>query len=149
MILTALKELAEREGLVTNPAFELKPVSYLIVVDSSGCYTNLLDTLQSTQEGRRKLTPKRFTVPRPSPGARRSGTEVDPSFLVDNASFVLGINTADERSKKHSITELRRRQEAFRALVVEAERATGDEALKAVRLFLDSVIDGQFTVPEV
>jgi CRISPR-associated protein Csd1 len=147
MILTALKDLAEREGLVTNPAFEPKPVSYLIVVDSSGRYINRLDTAESAPGGKKKPVPKRFPVPRPFPGARRSGTEIDPGFLVDNASFVLGINTPDERSKKHSITELRRRQEAFRALVVEAERATSDEALKAVRLFLDSVIDGKFAVP--
>jgi hypothetical protein len=146
MILTALKELAEREGLVTNPDFEPKPVSYVIVVDSSGRYIKRLDALESAPGGRKKPTPKQRPVPRPFPGARRSGTEIDPGFLVDNASFVLGINAPDERSKKHSITELRRRQEAFRALVAEAERSTGDEALKAVRLFLDSVIDGKFAV---
>jgi hypothetical protein len=51
MILTALKELAEREGLVTNPAFEPKAVNYLIVVDSSGRYINRLNTAESPPGG--------------------------------------------------------------------------------------------------
>jgi hypothetical protein len=36
MILTALKELAEREGLVANPHFEEKAVSHTIVLDGEG-----------------------------------------------------------------------------------------------------------------
>jgi CRISPR-associated protein Csd1 len=103
--------------------------------------------------GGKKAARKYFLVPRPLPGSRRSGTKIDPAFLVDNASFVLGINAPGDKVKKaYSIDELTSRLEEFRALIVAAEQsaeAADDEGLRAVRLFLNRRLAGsEVSVPE-
>jgi len=94
MILTALKELSDREGLIISPALEFKPLAYMIEIDQSGHCLNIRDTFVEVpvSKGKPKRKPRTLAVPRPFPGARRSGTIIDSGFLVDNASFVLGAN---------------------------------------------------------
>ena len=94
MILSALKELADREGLIVSPALEFKPLTYMIILDESGHCLNIEDTFVEVpvSKGKPKRKPKTLAVPRPFPGARRAGKTIDPGFLVDNASFVLGAN---------------------------------------------------------
>ncbi len=141
MILTALNDLAHAEELVVNPHYEEKKVEFLIVVDAAGQCLGLQERMQELPGKKKPLIPA-MLVPRPFPGARRSGTKIDPGFLVDNASFVLGLNAPGDAAKKaYPSEELRNRQEQFRGLVAAAEQATGDEALQAVRLFMDQVID--------
>jgi CRISPR-associated protein Csd1 len=148
MILAALKEVAEREGLIPNPHYEEKAVAYLIALDAEGKFLGLR-SLTASQRGKRKAAKKYLLVPRPLPGARRSGTQIDPNFLVHNASFVLGINApGDKEKERYDPEELAERQAAFRALVCEAEASTGgDPGLQAVRRFLDDLIAGMQQIP--
>jgi CRISPR-associated protein Csd1 len=150
MILTALNELAEREQLLASPHFEEKAVSYVLVINEAGRLLGI-QGLSEPAEGEKKPPKKYFLVPRPLPGARRSGTKIDPAFLVDNPSFVLGVNAPGDREKKsYDAKELAERQAGFRSLIAAIEEATGDAGLRAVRLFLDDVIArGQtVSVPE-
>ncbi len=134
MILTALKELAEREGLVSNPAFEEKPIHFLLEVSKDGKCLGLRPINQSESKKGAKVF---FPVPRPLPGTRRTGTTIDPCFLVDNASFVLGINAPGDVDKKnYSEDELKRRRVVFHDLIREAMVASRDEGLAAVNRFL-------------
>lgn len=96
MILSALKELADREGLIISPAFEFKPLAYLIILDESGRCLKIRDTFveDSGGKGKPKRKVKTLPVPRPFPGARRAGKTIDPGFLADNISFVLGVNVS-------------------------------------------------------
>jgi CRISPR-associated protein Csd1 len=151
MILTALKELADQEGLIASPHFEEKAVAYLLHIDPSGRCIGPPQPVSQPPEGKKKTAKRYFLVPRPFPGARRSGTQIDPGFLVGNASFVLGINaTGDKDRKNYTAHELAGRQKRFQALIAEAEQATGDEGLRAVRMFLDDLIAGRqrVAVPE-
>lgn len=200
MILKALKDLADREGLLVNPNYEPKPVAYLIVIDENGRCLKIRDTFTVDGTGKGKPKAKSFMVPRPFPGARRSGVDIDPGFLVDNASFILGLNVCsikfdnmtetlhrnlvkmpdikyDEGTKKiifggmladqqifelreltndkkwgkvvteiskankYSQSELEKRKTAFAELIQAAEEKTKDVGLKAVRLFLESILE--------
>jgi CRISPR-associated protein Csd1 len=146
MILTALNELAEREGLVANPHYEEKAIGYVLIVNAAGRLVDV-QSLSESAEGK-KATKKYFLVPRPLPGARRSGTRIDPNFLVDNASFVLGMNAPGDETKRYEAEELEARLSGFRALITEAEVATnGDAGLRAVGLFLDDVMQEKQIVP--
>src|SRR5262249_26724121 len=101
MILTALHELAEREGLVAKPHFEERPVSYLLVVNEGGRLLTFHAVAESAA-GIQRAARHYVLVPRPLPGARTTSTKKDPRFLVDNASFVLGIDAPGDKEKKNS-----------------------------------------------
>lgn len=139
MILKALVELAEREGLVQSPDFEIKRVNYVLTIGEGGRFLKLRSLGNSDRPG--GGIPQQ--IPRPLPGARRSGTTIDPGFLVDNASFVLGMNSPGDADKKSYPTEsLRDRQMRFRGLISEAARETNDESLLAVDQFLADLVSG-------
>ncbi len=148
MILTALKELAEREGLVANPHYEEKAVAYVFVLNNDGRLLGI-QPLSDTPQGAKKVVKRYCLVPRPLPGARRSGTKIDPNFLVDNASFAIGINAPGDKEKKsYDAAALAERLSEFRALVGTAEYGTNNDAgLSAVRLFLDDLLSGRQVVP--
>lgn len=133
MILRSLAGLADRENLVSDPAYEVKPVHYRIEVSKRGAFVALHDLRDHTGKG--KPLGRRMQVPRPLPGDRRTGTIPDPGLLVDNATFALGIDPAEPASKRKAPNELSRRLEAFRARVEEA--AGKEPALQSVLKFLD------------
>jgi CRISPR-associated protein Csd1 len=133
VILHELRELALREGLVDDPAFESKPVTWIIVLDGDGSYQGLRDTYQEVPlpEGK-KGKPKRragmFAIPR-----RRGRTSKALSdFLVDKSEYVLGI----EPDGKRSAEDLGIRRELFADLLHEASETVESHAGRAVCLFL-------------
>lgn len=148
MILTALADLARHEGLVSSPDYEIKTVHYLISIAGDGQFLGM--AALGEQAGRR-ITGIKQAVPRPLPGTRRTSVS-DPYFLVDNASFVLGVNAPADFEKRRAENklfdpdELRQRQVAFRDLIASASTATGDLALVAVNRFLSAVIEGKTAV---
>ncbi len=94
MILQSLRELALREGLVDDPAFESKPVRWVIELDEDGCFLGVLDTNApaSQPEGSKKkprLEAKLMVIPRRV--VRSVG--IRANFLVDNAKYVLGAGS--------------------------------------------------------
>jgi len=99
MILHELKALALREGLVDDPAFESKPVPWVIVLDENGRYLGLRDTYQEValpegKKGKPKRQASMFAIP------RRLGrtSKAVPDFLVDKSEYVLGVEPDDKRS---------------------------------------------------
>lgn len=133
MILHELKELALREGLVDDPAFENKPVPWIIVLDGDGGYLGLRDTYQEVplpegKKGKPRRQAAMFSIP------RRLGrtSKAVPDFLVDKSEYVLGV----EPDNKRSAEDLRARRGMFanllRGAAENAESATG----KAVAAFL-------------
>ncbi len=132
MILQSLRELALREVLVGDSAFESKPVRWIIDLDEDGSFSGVLDTnLQPpTPEGKK-------TKPRPEAKMmvipRRGGRTVNiaPDFLVDNAKYALGL-MADEgiADEKTAV-----RHAAFIQLLQHA--GTENRQIKAVLSFLE------------
>lgn len=148
MILTALKELAEREGLVTSPDLEIKTVHFRVTVGPEG---KLLGFSELGSSEGKKVAGVKAAVPRPLPGTRRTVVS-DPYFLVENASFVFGINAPADYEKRRkegklfSQENLSSRRNRFRALIGEAASTTGDEALRAIDQLLGDLAEGKQAV---
>src|SRR5437870_5257468 len=122
MILTALKELAEREGLVANPDFDLCAVRWLLTISTEGkLLGGVQDTLQTQErKGRAKPRAKVFEVPKRS----KRTTQNCPEFLVDKGEYVFGWGANEKRARKRHALYLAEVQRAF--------EATSDDALGAL-----------------
>ena len=119
MIIQRLKEYAERNGLVGDPAFEKQKVKWLIVLRDDGSYLSIERTVGAQPQGKGKEPRgKEYLVP--NVGVRRQGV---PRFLVDELDGVLGLGTKQSTPKKHS---------NFVELVRQAARESNDAGLKAV-----------------
>jgi len=145
MILQALYQLAQNEGLMDDPDFERKAVAWLVRVGPEGQLLGIEGTHQiPPDEGggskRRKPKPvaKRFSVPRES--SRTSGDRA--MFLYDKAEYVFGIDPKGERPAD----KLQERAKLFREGVRRCLDATGDEAVRAVLTLLEDVAAGRQTV---
>lgn len=93
MILQSLRELALREGLVEDPAFESKPVRWVIELDADGGFVQVYDTctpefLPAGSKKKARMEAKLMVIPRRQ--GRSSGVKAD--FLVDNAKYVLALD---------------------------------------------------------
>ena len=133
MIYQALYELAEREGLVNDPAYEPAEVAYLIKLGVGGKYLGYSaprnePALDKKGKPRGKARPRKRSVPRRSD--RRSQDE--PEFLVDKAEYVFGIDPKDERPPE----KLASRHRLFIDYVEQAHRDLHSDALGAVLAFL-------------
>jgi CRISPR-associated protein Csd1 len=133
MILQTLRELALREGLVDDPAFESKPVRWVIELRGDGQFRQLYDTNtpQSQPKGKGKqpkLEAKLMAIPRRQ--VRSSG--VKANFLVDNAKYVLATGSSERPPDPKNAA----RHIAYVELLQKAlELADGPE-LRAVLAFL-------------
>lgn len=138
MILTALKELAEREGLVKNPDFEPREVAYLVTVGPGGSlHGPPVRTEGLLTRGKSKPRPQVFDVPKRSERTSQDMAE----FLVDKAEYVFGWGDTERRKKRH---------ELFAKEIRKAFRYTKDEGLGAVLKCLEAVDAGtaQIRPPE-
>ncbi len=127
MILTALRDLAEAEGLIRERDFEFRDVSWIIELGRDGSVAGVTDVRVPDARGVPRAQPK--LVPK---SGQRSGKNPTPWFLCDNSGFVLGL----ELTKDGLAKPMPSRLEAFLALVGEAEVATRDPGLQAVANFL-------------
>jgi len=148
MILQALYDLAQKEGLMEDPDFELKPVSWLVRLSDKGELLGIVGT-HVTESGKgnkpAKETAKAFPIPRQPTG--RSGTKAPASFFVDNAKYVFGLATKD---KTFPDEEGREKASAFRDLIAECATQTGEQGALAVLKFLENVAQdrGKVTLDE-
>ncbi|NNN05082.1 MAG: type I-C CRISPR-associated protein Cas8c/Csd1 [Elusimicrobia bacterium] len=126
MILAALKDLAEAEGLMHDPDYEDKPVSRLVDLAEDGRLLNLIDLRKPDRKG--KPRPDRKCVPKTE--GRTSG--VAAQFLYDKADYVFGVRRVDD-SWERTDEQL----DSSIALVREAGTATQDPGLSAVLAFLE------------
>jgi CRISPR-associated protein Csd1 len=138
MMLAELYALALREGLVADPDYEPKPISYVIVIGPAGRLLSIVSTLTPPASGKGKPQPARKSVPRER--VRTSG--VLPQFLWDKAEYVFGLDPQGKKSGE----SLARRREAFVAEVARVARATSDPALVDVVAWLTSLRDAPLSV---
>lgn len=136
MILQSLYELAEREGHLSDPDYEWKPVSWLIQLDENGVYLGCTGTHYTPPaEGKKKPKPtvKKFSVPRC--GGRTSGSFA--FFLVDKAEYVFGVDPEGKRPP----AKVRERAQLFLDEVRACHVATNSKAVGAVVRFLEKGIE--------
>jgi CRISPR-associated protein Csd1 len=146
MILHELKALALREGLVDDPAFESKPVPWIIVLDVNGSYMGLRDTYQEVplpegKKGKPKRQASMFAIP------RRLGrtSKAVPDFLVDKSEYVLGVEPDDKRSAE----DLRTRRDLFADLLRGASGSAESSAGNTVAAFLSNDTERERCVIEL
>lgn len=146
MILKALYDLAQREELVPDPDFEIKPVSWVIRVGEGGRFLGFepLKQAEKLPEGSKKkpimlgmpkLVPKRL----PS----RSGKDPQSEFFVDNPLYVLGKSIPVEKYKP---LVCKTRQGMFADLIKLCEKESSDNAVKDCTLFLQKHARGELEV---
>ena len=142
MILQALYELAQREGLMGDPDFEPKRVAWLVRVSEGGRLLGVEGTRYTPAEEQKKkkpkAIPKSFLLPREKPV-----TSGDRAFLLFNkAEYAFGIDPQQKRSSE----KVRERFGLFRTKVKGCLRDTNDQGVRAVYLFLEDVATGRQSV---
>ncbi len=145
MILQALYELAERENLIEDPDYEMKPVRWTVTIGPGGKFLGFRDTNTTPpQEGKKKPKPvaQSFAVPRD--GARTSGDRA--FFFCDKAEYVFGLDVEKDEQKRRDPEKLANRFGLFRERISDCFHTTQDEGVKAVMAFLDSLARGEQTV---
>jgi CRISPR-associated protein Csd1 len=130
MILKRLYELAERENLLDDPAFESLPVPIIIKIGEGGKYLGVEDRhgeiTVPTKKGPPKIRPGRgaeLRVPKPHGNTANAGFA---RYFVDTLARVLPVS-----EEKKSVAS----RETFWRQMAEAARASGDPALCAVSAF--------------
>ena len=138
MILQALYQLGEKEGLLSDPDFEPVRVAWLVRLAPGG----VLAGFQSTQyippdsKGENpKPVAKYFNMPRER--ARTSGERA--FFLFDKAEYIFGLDPDNKRPKD----KLKKRFNLFRERVKECLQSVPDEGVKALDGFLYDLASGR------
>jgi CRISPR-associated protein Csd1 len=126
MMLRALYDLAQREGLLDDPDFEKRRVDFLVHVDDRGRFLALVPTVD--EKGRAK----ELAVPRQP----KRTVKIAAGFFFDNAKYALGIGPEGK-----SDARVRECTDAFRTEVAACAEATGDEGAAALARFLDRLDD--------
>jgi CRISPR-associated protein Csd1 len=142
MILQALYQLAQREGLMEDPDFEPKPVAWLVRVAADGRFLGFQDnrTDSPPRLGKGKL--KRTAIPRSMP-REKPVTSGDRAFLLFNkAEYALGIDPDGNRDP----AKLQRRFALFREKTKTCLDETGDEGVRGVCTFLEDLAAGRQSV---
>ncbi|MBI4668139.1 MAG: type I-C CRISPR-associated protein Cas8c/Csd1 [Elusimicrobia bacterium] len=140
MILQALFNLAQNEGLMDDPDYEWKKVPWLVYVGKEGELSGIVGThnVPPQEEGRKKMpkpVPKRFLLPREK--ALTSGARA--FLLYGKSDYVFGIDPGGERSAD----QLKERFKLFRERVQECREATKDAAVQTVCKLLEDVATGR------
>jgi CRISPR-associated protein Csd1 len=138
MILNRLYELAVRENLLSEPAFEQQPVPYVIVVDEGGRWLPPITeqrgeivSVKRTRKGEEtKRTPDKGiirSIPRPHGNTASQGFA---RYFVDTLPRVLPIQVEEKDRAK-----VERSRATFWEQIDTAADATNDPALRAVQAF--------------
>lgn len=120
MMLRALYDYARRKDLLSDPDFEKKRVDYLLRIDRDGRVLALVPTADGGRSDERM-------VPRMPP---KRTIKILPGFFFDNAKYVLGLGGDPAKRARNEECVA-----AFRQLVDEAAKATGDAGALAVSRF--------------
>lgn len=126
MMLQALCAYAEREGL-GDLDFEKRNVDYQLVLARDGGFLGLISLASGKQRAEIEALP--IGPQRTNPGF--------PSFVVDNAAYVLGTakDGGDAAKKRENAAKCR---SSYRDLIAEAAAATEDPGLAALLAFVES-----------
>jgi len=130
MILTRLYELAEREKLLEDPAFEMAPVPFVVKIDRDGAYLGIEDRRATITIPGKKGPPKtRRDKGRELPVTKAHGNTANPGFarfFADTLARVLPVS--DEAKSVAS-------RKTFWEQMERAASESGDEALAAACAF--------------
>lgn len=137
MILASLRNLAIREGLVSEPTFESKGVRWVIHIDKRGDFVSLESTLSDpvSDEKGRKARPQPVMMSMPRRCGKTSNIAAD--FLIDKSEYVLGI-TPEGKSVSKKADKAEKCRQAFLDLMSRASRETDSPPLHAAVAFLAS-----------
>jgi len=120
MMLKALYELAQREGLLENPDFEKKKVDIYLRIDADGKFLGLESTADKVGRGQVIDVPR---LPKRSSG-------IAAGFLFDNAQYVLGVGEENQPGRNERCAQ------AFQEHIDKLVTDTQDEGAVAVARFL-------------
>ena len=137
MILNRLFELAQRKQLLEDPAFEMKPVPYVVVVDEGGRFLGVDErrgetvTIKKTKNGDTEKRTLDRGIPRLSPRAHGStASQGFACFFMDTLPRVLPM-IVEQRDQ----AKVDRSRKTFWEQIDAAAAATNDAALLAVQAF--------------
>lgn len=149
-MLQELCNLASREKLIGDTAFEVRPIAWIIQLKANGDFLNFAGTHEAEpvpepKKGAKAKKPKevakKFTIPRqfnPSTGATRTGGDY-AYFLVDKSDYVLGCALETRAGQPPTDSKLIKRHQLFISKVKTCYEETKDEKLKAVLVFLERI----------
>lgn len=137
MILNRLYELAVREKLLTEPAFEEMPVPYIVIVGEKGKFINIeerrneITTVKKTKKGEeiKKTKDKGISISIPRPHGN-TASQGFARFFVDTLPRVLPVETEAKNREKEE-----RSRKTFWEQINNAADATMEPALLAVKAF--------------
>jgi CRISPR-associated protein Csd1 len=140
MIYQALYEIARREQLVDDPAYEPAAVAYLIKLGRNGEYLGYSaprvdPPLDRKGKPRGRAKPPARSVPRRSDRTSFARAE----FLVDKSEYVFGADPTGARDE----AKLATRRILFRDYLETAQRDLKLDALEAILAFLDRQIPAE------
>lgn len=143
MILKALYDLAVREDLVTDPDFEIKPVSWIVRVGDAGKlmgieYIKQPEQLPPESKKKPKMIGQQMYVP--YQGGRTGNDKA--YFLVDKSEYALGIDPTGERDPE----KLEFRLSLFVNQIEQCWKTTKEKSIEAVYLFLSSLLKKDQTI---
>jgi len=149
-MLQELCHLAAREKLIGDPAFEVRPIAWIIQLKANGDFLGFTSTqeaehLPPAKKGAKpkkpKMMAKKFTIPRQfnpeTGGTRTSGPFA--YFLVDKSDYVLGCSLRTKANQPPTDEKLIDRHQRFIAKVRQCFESTKDKALEAVLTFLTQI----------
>jgi CRISPR-associated protein Csd1 len=151
MILNRLYELAVREKLLAEPAFEQQPVPYVVQLGEGGKFLGIAEqrgeviTVKKTKKGEE-------TKRKPDKGIQRSvprphGNTANPGFaryFVDTLPRVLPVPVEEKDQAK-----VERSRATFWEQIDSASKSTNDPALRAVQGFGRKLAEDQRLVKQV
>ena len=136
MILKALVEFAESEGLAGDLDYQPMPVRWLVAVGREG---QLIGEVTDTQRPPATAKGRPVVPPRSIPNRSKRTTQNEAEFVVDKPEYVFGwfdstkVGPADLAGRQERAAV---RRAIYRDEVRLAAERTGDEGLKALALFL-------------
>jgi CRISPR-associated protein Csd1 len=149
-MLQELCHLATREKLVGDPAFDVRPIAWIIELKANGDFLGFRSThepepLPPPKKGAKpkkpKMVAKKFTIPRqfnPDTGGTRTSGDY-AYFLVDKSDYVLGCALGSKAKQPPEDKKLINRHQLFISKIRSCFESTKDKGLEAVLKFLGKI----------
>jgi len=149
-MLQELCHLAAREKLIGDPAFEVRPIAWIIQLKANGDFIGFTGTHEpetsppakkEAKPKKPKMMAKKFTIPRqfnPDTGGTRTSGDY-AYFLVDKSDYVLGCPLGAKAMQPPTDKKLINRHQLFIGKVRSCFEFTKDKGIEAVLKFLERI----------